>query len=141
MKDDTLFLLEVKKVKSDEHPLRAMFEIFTFWKMLMDENGGFDTFLKAYKDSKQFEKHALSVSSKMDVVPGLLLCETSEVFKQLSPTGNSPAENELYKLYKRFLSKPIELRIFSYSKDNLSVRDVTDTIKRNCGTALGCRTL
>lgn len=129
-KNNKLFLLEVKKVDSDEHPLRAMFEIFTFWKMLMDENGRFDTFLKAYEGSKQFSGQNLSFGDKMDVVPGLLLCATSKVFKQLNSTKESLDENELY---KRFLSKPIELRIFSYSADDLSVTDVTDTIKRNCG--------
>lgn len=125
-----LFLLEVKKVKSNEHPLRAMFEIFTFWKMLMDEEGTFDRFLEQYKQCPQFPKDGRFNEKELKVLPGLLLCETSDVRNSLVSDKMKPTEKELF---GRFLSDKIGLRVFSYSEKNLSVRNITDTVKRNCG--------
>lgn len=124
--ESTLFLLEVKKVESNEHPLRAMFEIFTFWKMLSDGDGSFTTFIERYKNSKQFKEQVPSVGDEIKVVPGLLLCRGSDILERLQ----KPKEHER-ELYKKFLDAG--LHVFSYHpkaedgsrKAGLKVEEIT----------------
>ena len=129
--NDELFLLEVKKCESNEHPLRAMFEIFTFWKTLSDEAGGFKVFIDAYFNSHTYQKRKGGLHKPTKVHPGLLLCKTSKIYEALlsSSNGNKNGEG----LYKRFLQPPIGLRVFTYSRDNLDVEEVTTDLKERFG--------
>lgn len=122
IKDDTMFLLEVKKCVSNEHPLRAMFEIFTFWRTLASEDGSYNRFLDAYRAS-----HVIPDNIRK-VVPALLLCESSDIMAELS-TGlkNEAVQSELCEL---FIGPRIGMRVFSYSKDSLFVKEVTANIKK-----------
>ena len=126
--NEDLFLLEVKKVDSNEHPLRAMFEIFTFWKMLADSDGTFETFLKAYSSERN-----KNLSEKR-VRLGLLLCGESGIYTALENCGGS--DRPEFALYKRFLDSPIEMKVFAYDYDEAhisNVRDMTDGIKEKLG--------
>ena len=75
LSEDThiLYLLEVKKHDSNEHPLRAMFEIFTFWKMLQDggkdKAGDFSIFIEKYTSAEQ-NKSKFGERKPSRVVPG-----------------------------------------------------------------------
>ena len=136
VKCKTLFLLEVKKFDSNEDPLRAMFEIFTFWKMLQDDDGTFNTFIDKYRDRTQ---SATPASNITNVIPGLLLYEKSGIFTSLEKSTKTPENRgtddrlrcNCIKLYTMFLSRG--LRIFTYGlkqqSDSLVVTEVTDNIK------------
>ena len=129
--DDELFLLEVKKCESNEHPLRAMFEIFTFWKTLADKDGKFDVFIKAYTKSQTYTLRKENLLEPIKVRPGLLLCETSDICDELLSPASSDAKRDA--LYKRFLQHPIGLRVFTYGKERLDVKEVTKNIKERLG--------
>ena len=139
LKDEKLFLLEVKKDDSDEDPLRAMFEIFTFWKMLAKEGEDgkpfFSDFLKKYNPSNRV-KNETGCHTPQKVIPGLLLCKEPPkeppsmirgVFIKLQDIGT--AGEWRCRLYWYFLTDPINLHVFSYSADKSSVTDVTNEIK------------
>ena len=131
-----LLLLEVKKCVSYEHPLRAMFEIFTFWKMLKDTNGangGFGKFITAYTTSNAYKSRGekLRLPKPELVTPGLLLCNSSKngsICKELLEN-----RTEYDKLYKRFLDEPIAMRIFVYDEDTLDIDEKTDNLKVQLG--------
>lgn len=122
IKDDTMFLLEVKKCESNEHPLRAMFEIFTFWRTLASEDGSYNRFLDAYRASHEIADNVRRI------VPALLLCKSSEIMKELE-TGlkRDGVQRELCGL---FFGPRIGMRVFSYSKDDLSIKEETADIKK-----------
>ena len=103
-KTKTLYLIEVKKCDSTELPLRAFFEIFTFWKTLQDSDGTFTKFLERYNNSKY---------EGCDVVPALLLCKDSRIYKML--VGEDKAEHvdeHVKNLYNRF--KGLNVKLFAY---------------------------
>ncbi len=136
--DDELFLIEVKKCESNEHPLRAMFEIFTFWKTLSDASVGFKTFLDAYVKSPTYTRRNKNKNllRPEKVTPGLLLYRKSVIFEKLITANlGDKARHELCELYKRFLLPPIGMRIFRYDVADqvLKVEDVTCKIKQNLG--------
>ncbi|MBQ6338837.1 MAG: hypothetical protein IJI36_06790 [Kiritimatiellae bacterium] len=124
---DELLLLEVKKCESNEHPLRAMFEIFTFWKTLSDEDGKFDVFIDAYKKSPTYNLRKGDLSVPIKVLPGLLLCGSSDIYKELMSPASSDGKRD--ELYRRFLESPIGLRVFRYDENNLEVVEVTNDLK------------
>lgn len=125
--NDEVILLEVKKCKSNEHPLRAMFEAFTFWRTLTTQEGEFKQFLKCYKRSHPFLKNF----DDAKVLPGLLLCDSSEIFKSLiSCFNDGSAKNELY---RRFMSDEIGMKIYSYKRENLNVEDKTKMMRSRLG--------
>lgn len=133
---DELILLEVKKCVSNEHPLRAMFEIFTFWKTLSNSDGKFDLFLDAYTKSPTYALRKGDLCKPSKVHPGLLLCGTSDIYKALSmPAGSDEIRDGLY---RRFFQPPIGqppigLRVFTYDKDRLDVVEVTNDLKKRLG--------
>lgn len=122
--ENTMFLLEVKKCESNEHPLRAMFEIFTFWKTLASEEGSYDRFLDAYRSS-----HSVLSADVRCVVPALLLCETSDIMNDLR--GGFKGDFDQRELCKLFLGEGIGMRVFSYNKDSLVIKDETQSVKRS----------
>ena len=128
---DELILLEVKKCVSNEHPLRAMFEIFTFWKTLSDEAGSFKVFIDAYIESYAYKNRKGNLLKPTNVRPGLLLCETSDIYATLLSSSNGNMNRD--ELYKRFLKPPIGLRVFTYDKDRLDVVEVTNDLKKRLG--------
>lgn len=128
-----LLLLEVKKCMSYEHPLRAMFEIFTFWKMLSDTDGGFDKFITSYTTSNAYKSRGekLQLPKPEIVTPGLLLCNSSKngsICKELLEN-----RTECDKLYYKFLKEPIAMRIFVYDEDNLDIHEETGKLKEQLG--------
>lgn len=122
-------LLEVKKCESNEHPLRAMFEIFTFWRTLASENGSYRKFLDSYKRCHQI----VNPLDEAVVRPGLLLCDSSEIFMSLNSCINDGTAK--HDLYRRFFGDEIGMRIYSYEKDELKVTDRTNEIRKNLGIA------
>jgi len=98
--EDTVYLIEVKKCDSDELPVRAFFEVFTFWKTLCGENECFDVFLRLYK--KEF------LGKK--VVPALLLCQESPILTSLL---DGKKQSSAGRLYHKFLERGV--RVFAYS--------------------------
>ena len=121
--DSELFLLEVKKCESNEHPLRAMFEIFTFWRTLAVD-GGYTEFLEKYSQD-QVRTDVLGLK----VVPALLLCASSHIFNVLNDARkDGKAETELY---RKFLSDDIGMRVFVYDRNTLDVKEVTGELKSN----------
>ena len=117
VRGDEVFVLEAKKIVSNELPIRAMFEVFTFWKTLQDENGGFSKFANAYARSHR------NISGKR-VIPGLLLCETSDIYKKLIERVPS---NHLLNLYRTLLRDG--LRVFAYSVNDWEIEVYDRTAK------------
>lgn len=101
--DSTVYVLEVKKCESNELPLRAFFEVFTFWKSLRDEDGGFGTFLDRY-----CAQHDLT---GRNVVPGVLLCESSAICRSLLEKKEDDAN--VVGLYRRFI-RDYGMKVFVY---------------------------
>lgn len=132
---DELILLEVKKCVSNEHPLRAMFEIFTFWKTLSDAAGSFKVFIDAYIESHTYKNRNRKgdLLKPTNVRPGLLLCETSDICATLLSSSNGNKNRD--ELYMRFLKPPIGLRVFTYDKDRLDVVEVTNDLKKRLGVS------
>lgn len=125
VKGDKMFLLEVKKCESNEHPLRAMFEIFTFWKTLASEDGSHVRFLSAYRSS-----HPVVSGDVRYVVPALLLCGTSDIMVDLR--NGLKGKDEMQRgLCRRFFSEGIGMRVFSYSKKTLEIEDETTAVREN----------
>lgn len=133
--NNELLLLEVKKVDSNEHPLRAMFEIFTFWKILQDAHGCFGTFLKEYyqcqnyKNWKEREENCKR-NNPENVCLGLLLYENSDIYKTLD---NCQASNsDECDLYIHFMKSPIKMKVFAYDykeANTLKVQDKTRELR------------
>ncbi len=105
---NTLYLIEVKKCDSTELPLRAFFEIFTFWKTLQDSNGKFTSFLNLYHNSEY---------NGFNVVPALLWCEGSPIYEMLV---RGDKEKHVKNLYKRFKDRNVKL--FTY-KNTSKLKD------------------
>lgn len=101
-----IYLLEVKKCQSNELPLRAFFEIVTFWLTLRDDNGSFNDFLGNYKDG---------IYAKYKVVPGLLMCRSSKIYMELMNSGSRDAICD--ELYKKFRKEGVGVKVFSYIGD------------------------
>lgn len=100
--DSTVYVLEVKKCESNELPLRAFFEAFTFWKSLRDEDGGFGTFLERYR-----AQHDLT---GRNVVPGVLFCESSAICDSLFTKED---DANVVGLYRRFI-RDYGMKVFVY---------------------------
>ena len=132
---DELILLEVKKCVSNEHPLRAMFEIFTFWKTLSNSKVKFDLFLDAYTKSPTYALRSGDLCKPSKVHPGLLLCGTSDIYNALYKALSLPTDSDeiIHNLYRRFFQQPIGLRVFTYDKDRLDVVEVTNDLKKMLG--------
>ena len=111
------FVLEVKKFGSGEHPLRALFEIFTFWKMLT-KDGSHKLFIEKYKNGSE------TISTCERVIPGLLLDVNSDIFKNLM----NPSDQYVRSLRDKFFDPKIGMRVFSYDSE-LNVKEEKVEIK------------
>ena len=131
IKDDVVYLLEVKKCDSDELPIRAFFEIYTFWKTLQDdpekEAEGFQKFLKKYVKGKQSENPIVK-----KVIPGLLLCQQGGCRDGILNRLRNCHEEAEKGLYRKFMNKGV--RVFSYTVGpdvdaEIKVNDVTEELR------------
>ena len=119
---DTIFVIEAKRWKSNEHPLRALFEALTFWLELLDEgalkrkqdkSGNAKRFVSRYNASdptkRQFSlgKGEKGFESNARLVPAILLSPGSRIFKNLCKKPKSP----YFELYTKILKY---VRCFSY---------------------------
>jgi len=109
---DTAYTLEVKKFGSREHPLRALFEIYTFWRMLA-ENGSHAYFIKRYKNGNR------TLSGCKRIVPALLLDVKSKIRRDFGEIKNDATG----RLIKKFFSADIGMKVFEYDNE-LNVREV-----------------
>jgi len=123
-----LFLIEAKKCDSTELPLRAFFEVYTFW-LTLRENKSFGRFLETYRKGAYRE---------CSVIPALLLCEgigndDSLIYNQLiCHNGNGEDANDaIVGLYRRFLE--LGVRVFTYRDgvvgEPIQVEDKTEKVK------------
>jgi len=123
-----LFLIEAKKCDSTELPLRAFFEVYTFW-LTLRENNSFGRFLDIYRNGAYRGR---------SVIPALLLCEgvggdDSLIYNQLiCRGGNGNGDNDaIVGLYRRFLE--LGVRVFTYRDgvvgEPIQVEDKTEIVK------------
>jgi hypothetical protein len=138
----TIYVIEVKKWDSDEHPLRAMFEALTFWRLLSDEGSNelergqsFCAPLPCQRFIDRYNKSAFSNHQLPDnatIVPAILVCEGSRIYSQMMP--KEPPDGELRALYGKILGKG--LRCFRYKRKQddkkiLVVEDFTEEFAKN----------
>ena len=69
----TIYIIEAKKWESDEHPLRAMFEAITFWKLLQDDKETtpvlkFKKFIERYNSSSKRNRNLPESSIAVPVI-------------------------------------------------------------------------
>ncbi len=110
---ETAYFIEVKRFKSNEHPLRALFEILTFWRML-SKDGKFDCFKEKYKNKER------DVKGCKHFTPALLLYKDSGIAKKFE----IPDSDEHGRLIRRFFDNDIGMKLFLYD-DKLNVCDKT----------------
>lgn len=89
--DDTLFLFEVKGPFSNEPPIRAFMEIFTFWRELVDDpdTDEANSFLEKYRNCAEQANPPLSIPEHPKIQPALLLCKSSPIFQELNDSKHS----------------------------------------------------
>ena len=135
LSEDThiLYLLEVKKHDSNEHPLRAMFEIFTFWKMLQDggkdKAGDFSIFIEKYTSAEQ-NKSKFGERKPSRVVPGLLLCDGSPILNRLTSLKTKDKKGvsvEEKRLYKRFFKEGLRVFRFTENREQIEIIEQVST--------------
>ena len=78
LKDSVAYLLEVKVYKSTEVPLRAIMEIYTYWKQL----GG--------NEGRHFLTHHSALRNATTLKKGIVLFEGSQIHKKLMEPDNKP---------------------------------------------------
>lgn len=78
LKDSVAYLLEVKVYKSTEVPLRAIMEIYTYWKQL----GG--------NEGRHFLTHHSALRNATTLKKGIVLFEGSRIHKKLLEPDNKP---------------------------------------------------
>ena len=71
IKSQKVYIIETKKWNSNEHPLRAMFEALTFWEMLKDKDGKFQSFIERYNEDYSMEENVFSKDAT--IVPVILI--------------------------------------------------------------------
>lgn len=109
---DTAYVLEVKKFGSREHPLRALFEIYTFWRML-SKNGSHELFIERYKNGNR------TLHGCKRVLPALLLDGESEICRSFDKVG----DDSTGRLIRKFFSADIGMKVFEYDNE-LNVGEV-----------------
>lgn len=121
-----IYVIEVKKWDSDEHPLRAMFEALTFWRLLADEGNDkdprFTNFITCYNKSKRKNRE---LPPDATIVPAILVCKNSRIYSQMM--SKKSLDGTLVELYRKILDRG--LRCFRYKQDDnnkLEVEDFTD---------------
>ena len=142
-KPASIYIIEAKKWDSSEHPLRAMFEAITFWKMLQNENGDFSQFItrynqsiKKYYNEETANERCLPDPSVSKVVPVILVHDGSIIFKKMMCNG---MDDDYKKIYKELIHT-IGLRCWCYKKrdsgekSEVIMEDFTDAFGKRCGS-------
>ena len=146
-KNNTIYVIEAKKWDSDEHPLRAMFEALTFWRLISDNDSLFpatgNSFVSRY-DGSSSKKGCLDKirnvihANDITLIPAILVRggrdgNESGIYRQL-------LEQQISEPYKSLYEKILEktgLRCFRYyrykeinnGEEKLQVEDFTDELK------------
>jgi len=131
--NNEIYIIEAKKWDSPEHPIRAMFEALTFWKMV----GGKDCrgFISRYNESKTNRFKKLPDGAK--AYPAILIREMSDheirdpkkhgIYKSMM--GNGLSGSPYIGLYKKILES-CDLRCFSYTKNDKGKIEIQDFTKK-----------
>lgn len=108
---DNVFVLEVKKWVSDEHPIRAMMEVLTFWKMMVDECTiqcpNASTFVRRYNNSK---KRNIQLGLDTILIPAILISDSSKIYRKMM---EDPLSNAFKALYMSLVND-CNIRCFRY---------------------------
>ena len=97
----TAYVLEVKKFDSNESPLRALFEVYTFWRMIMAE-GSHERFIRLYSVNQGKLKDCTRV------VPGVLIHRGSGLYRKLCDTDDSTQ----LRLLRRFSDEGVRVYVY-----------------------------
>jgi len=108
---NTAFVIEVKKFDSNEYPIRALFEVFTFWKMIGGNNP--EKFRLAYRNKAI---GYTGLPPECSVVPALLLGGKSKILDRVK-------KHEQWEICKLFYARGV--RVFEYD-DQLNVKEVEE---------------
>ena len=137
-----IYVIEVKKWDSDEHPLRAMFEALTFWRLLADKSNNESerrqssyAQLPCKKFIERYNKSAFSnypLPNNATIVPAILVCKESSIYSHLM-MQKEPSDGNLRSLYGKILGKG--LRCFCYERIQdanklLEVEDFTEVFRK-----------
>ena len=139
VEENEIYIIEAKKWDSTEHPIRAMFEALTFWKMIGGRNC--KRFISRYNKSKKNRFKKLPDGAK--AYPAILIREMSDheirdpkkhgIYKSMM--GNGLSGSPYIGLYKKILES-CDLRCFSYTKNDKGKIKIYDFTK-DFGKKLG----
>ena len=131
-----IYIIEAKKWDSNEHPLRAMFEAITFWKMVQNGNDNGNEFIRRYTLSlsnslpnrknqdkslnekvkkvlkEKTENPSKEPQSNIGLIPVILIRKNSKIYKKIM---DGSLDHNYRQIYKKILDTT-PLRYWCYSK-------------------------
>ena len=145
---NTIYVIEAKKWDSKEHPLRAMFEALTFWRLITDRGSPITdakgkTFVDRYNKSKSKRGCDFSPPENATLMPAILIRggEKDDQAVPSEPDGYIYSQlmnpSEQYKqLYLNILNNT-KLKCFRYYRcgKKLEIKDFTEELKERCRDA------
>lgn len=126
---DKIFLIEAKRWNSKESPIRAMLEVLTFWKMLLDDKVSFERpncglFVKRYNESNK-DRRKRDLPEESILYPAILIRKGSNIYEKLKNMSKEEAS-----FYKVVLTE-FKLRCFCYYYEKgLVTKDFTSEIRK-----------
>ena len=122
--ESEIYVVEVKKWESAEHPLRAMFEAITFWKMIVGDDNC-SGFIKCYNKARNIN---CKLPKGAIAYPAILVREGSEIYESMIKTD---LDQHYKELYKNILEK-CHLKCLSYTKngDKIEIHDFTEKFEK-----------
>ena len=139
--DKTIYIIEAKKWESDEHPLRAMFESVTFWKLLQDDteteqNLRFKKFIDRYNSSS---KRNIALPESSIAIPVILVRKKSKIYNKMI-SEHDKDYTDCHESYKQLYTNIINtgLRCWCYERASeeefkLTIEDFTDSFRDHWG--------
>lgn len=129
-KEKEIYIIEAKSWKSPDHPIRAIFEALTFWKMIGGD-GNCSNFIKRYNESEKNRRRSLPVGAI--AYPAILLYKKSKIYDKMMTGQDFGYYKELYqKIYKMH-----KLKCFSYDYDKedgkIKIYDFTKDFGKKLG--------
>ena len=146
-----IYIIEAKKWDSNEHPLRAMFEAITFWKMLQNGEDNGKEFIQRYSESisnpenqdESLNKEVKSSlrqavksfseepKSNIELIPIILVRKNSKIYKKIM---DGSIDSNYSQVYTEIL-KMTHLRCWCYEKDSgkeskVVIEDFTAAFRR-----------
>ena len=137
---NSIYIIEAKRWGSNEHPLRAMFEAITFWKMIQNGSKKFESFISLYNKSTKNDGAQLP-KTPQSVVPVILIPkggngkDYSGIYsRMISMYVADFADAKDHKIYQTVYRGILTtgLRCWRYAED-LTIEDFTEEFREHWG--------